>query len=49
MSRDFLIGVGSSMASSSVVLIMFHQPAMIVPLCIGIGIGIVIACIKSKG
>lgn len=48
MSRKFLIGVGSSMASSSVVLlILFHQPAMIIPLCIGIGI--VAGCTMSKG
>lgn len=48
MSRKFLIGLGSSMVSSSVVLlILFHQPAMIVPLCIGIGI--VAGSIKSKG
>lgn len=48
MSRDFLIGVGSSMASSSVVLlIMFHQPEMIVPLLIGIAI--VGYFSKSKG
>lgn len=47
MSRDFLIGVGSSMASSSVVLIMFHKPEMIVPLLIGIAI--VGYFSKSKG
>ncbi len=48
MSRYFLIGLGSAIVGSSVVfLISAHQPAMIIPICIGIGL--VASSIKSKG